>query len=567
MGGRPPPCRPKPPRARAEATHAVVAHGALSKWKENLQALLEAEAMERLKPGEYQVCIVLRQSEEVSANALEPGLCDISAVQAATTSATEAAADPEITLVQFASADGLLFVLQPMDLAGALFVASTCGCLPSVQQLLALDAEKPRLQSEHTGLAFVTACSQGHLEIVHELLALTGVRQVDVHAQGDGGLLQACYGGHVAVVKVLLALDGERAPTPDIVTDDAVSWTSSGGHVSVLRELLALRGAYLVPTEELNTALASACCHGHLDMMQLLLDLEGDRAVDVNAMRGAPFGMACTWGQLEAMRLLLALTGDRTVDVRARDDYALRVACDRGRFEVARELLALPEERRPALTWRPPTNDPDDAEDGLTSWFAQRDFASCRELLCLAPCAFTVDMPLTLLVAQGDLRRAGRLPVGISECILETQAALQQCGDAASQSPALARQVAQQVLMHALDGAARTLVDAQVPQRFMRATVQLLQQYCALLAALPAAECAPLRDALQRQTADALGANAQRAAAVWCGVSLPFRAAQHQVEEPGLRQALVRAGRGRAVLHRVAAQRAQRTGAPQHTRR
>ena len=39
--------------------------------------------------------------------------------------------------------------------------------------------------------------------------------------------------------------------------------------------------------------------------------------------------------------------------------------------------------------------------------------------------------------------------------------------------------------------------------------------------------------------------------AVWHGVAVPYRPVRRQVDEPGLRGALVRAGRGRMVLHRV----------------
>ncbi len=101
---------------------------------------------------------------------------------------------------------------------------------------------------------------------------------------------------------------------------------------------------------------------------------------------------------------------------------------------------------------------------------------------------------------------------------------------------------------------------------------------CSLLAALPAAKCSPLRNALLRwdclgspaaeETADdcasrqkdrerlSMQCRAHLRDTVWCGISMPIRAVPRQVNEPGLRQALVRAGRGRAVLHRT--QRRQR---------
>jgi hypothetical protein len=65
-----------------------------------------------------------------------------------------------------------------------------------------------------------------------------------------------------------------------------------------------------------------ACKHGHMDVLRSLLDLEGDRAVDVHAMNEGGFRLACKWDRLEAVRLLLALAGDRRIDVHADQEDA-----------------------------------------------------------------------------------------------------------------------------------------------------------------------------------------------------------------------------------------------------
>ncbi len=50
----------------------------------------------------------------------------------------------------------------------------------------------------------------GHVDVVRELLALTGDRRVDVHVDDEGGFRGACLRGHLGVVRELLALTGDR---------------------------------------------------------------------------------------------------------------------------------------------------------------------------------------------------------------------------------------------------------------------------------------------------------------------------------------------------------------------
>ena len=118
-----------------------------------------------------------------------------------------------------------------------------------------------------------------------------------------------------------------------------------------------------------------------------------------------------------------------------------------------------------------------------------------------------------------------------------------------------------------------------VPQR-------MLHVYCVLLGALPGAECAPLRHALQQQQhqggcggegSQADGARAEDCLvaqcacrlrdAVWAGVQVPARSVRHQVDEGGLQQALVRHGRRCMVLRRVASVAARRAVMEAHAKR
>ncbi len=140
-----------------------------------------------------------------------------------------------------------------------------------------------------------------------------------------------------------------------------------------------------------------------------------------------------------------------------------------------------------------------------------------------------------------------------------------------------ARQVTEQVLLHALRSASicTAITGGNYPVRARRATtsVQVVLHYSALLAALPASECAaPLLAALlieqnkQEEDEDArirprraddqtLAFEVREALGcfhdtVWVGISIPFRPVRGQQPAQGLQAGLVRPGRRNMVLHR-----------------
>ncbi len=294
------------------------------------------------------------------------------------------------------------------------------------------------LASGDVRLVFRAACACGNVELLRDLLALTGNRTVDVHAGDEEGFHEACAGGHLGVVRELLALTG-------------------------------------------------------------------DRAIDVHAENEGGFRWACLRGNLNVVCELLALTGDRTVDVHAGDDESFWDACSAGQWGVVLKLLQTA---------------PFPGDCIIQASLTGTDSAMVAEALKQTH------------IEQGDTPRA------------------------------LPRQIAQQVLLHALRG------QCCDPNILLGESVQLyleyLQQYCAQLAALPAAQCSSLRQALQASAkvhsstdgdsscSAMAGAYARLRDAVWHGVTVPYRPVRRQVDEPGLRGALVRAGRGAAVLHRVA---------------
>ena len=164
------------------------------------------------------------------------------------------------------------------------------------------------------------ACWEGHVDIVQELLHMEGVPLgVVVEAAGEGFLF-ACQEGHLDVLEVMLALSGDR-------------------EVDVHAGFEGERGA----------GFRLACQNGHIDIVRKLLTLTGDREVDVHGANWqgpeAGFRWACACGHVDVVRLLLGLTGDRTVDVHAASEgepeSGFLEACSEGHAGVLRELLGL----------------------------------------------------------------------------------------------------------------------------------------------------------------------------------------------------------------------------------
>ena len=90
----------------------------------------------------------------------------------------------------------------------------------------------------------------------------------------------------------------------------------------------------------------SACEYGHVDVVQELLALSGDRRINVHAAAEQAFRSACKNGRLHVVRELLALELDRRIGVHVWDEVAFREACGGGHLDVARELLASDGDRR-----------------------------------------------------------------------------------------------------------------------------------------------------------------------------------------------------------------------------
>ena len=82
-----------------------------------------------------------------------------------------------------------------------------------------------------------------------------------------------------------------------------------------------------------------ACSNGQLAAVDVLLGLDGDRAVDANACDGWALPLACCHGHLFVAQQLLALDDGRAVDVHLDGERSLRCAAEK-HGAILRLLLA-----------------------------------------------------------------------------------------------------------------------------------------------------------------------------------------------------------------------------------
>lgn len=119
------------------------------------------------------------------------------------------------------------------------------------------------------------------------------------------------------------------------------------GSLGTVQSMLAAeaRGEQALGAAARNRGAFRAAARGHDHVLQALLELEGEQAVDVNRGREVAFRMACYAGHEAVVALLLALRGERAVDVHEVKGRALTNACTEGHDGVILQLLALPPPR------------------------------------------------------------------------------------------------------------------------------------------------------------------------------------------------------------------------------
>ena len=178
-------------------------------------------------------------------------------------------------------------------------VAGWGGHSNVVLELLRMEGVPMDVVVHVSAQGFLFACQEGCLDVLEELLAFSGDREVDVHAGFEGereaGFRLACQNGHIDIVRMLLSQTGHR-------------------------EVDVHAGHHGIP----EAGFQYACAYGHVDVLRELLALTGHREVDVHAgPEGDPeygFRVACRNGNCDVLRELLGLTGHRAIPLQTRLD-------------------------------------------------------------------------------------------------------------------------------------------------------------------------------------------------------------------------------------------------------
>jgi ankyrin repeat protein len=212
------------------------------------------------------------------------------------------------------------------------------------QRVVALLAACPIDVHAHKELAFRLACKRGCIEVVRILLQLTGDRRVDVHShvtfKGYFKIKQEfpeICGGKRCLRMYFRMMHSFRA--------SAFILACSHGRVEVVQALLDLKGDRRIDVHERSDlAFILACANGHLDVARYLLSLRDDRCFDSSDTLEVAFMQACSHGLPRVVELLLSLTGGRRVHKQIQS--AFLVACEEGHTDVVRTLLGLRGDRR-----------------------------------------------------------------------------------------------------------------------------------------------------------------------------------------------------------------------------
>ena len=191
--------------------------------------------------------------------------------------------------------------LKPAHVAEGAKVACEVGDAVLLRKVIGVVEEGACVDRGMFDGAFREACWAGHVGLVRELLGLSGVAAVDVHAEGrrflrEGGFIFACQKGHLDVVRELLALTGERAVDVHVASmgrpEGGFRRACGNGHVEVVRELLSLSGDREVDVHagcrrQPDLSFHRACTNGHVDVLRELLGLTGHRAIPLHTRLGA----------------------------------------------------------------------------------------------------------------------------------------------------------------------------------------------------------------------------------------------------------------------------------------
>ena len=186
----------------------------------------------------------------------------------------------------------------------------------------------------------IIASSEGHVDIVTELLRAGA----DIHNKdsvlGRTALHYACNSGHILVVQLLLDRGSPLNESDDYDNQTPLILAAYFGHEEVASELLQ-RGAdnHVKSKKYGRTALHIACEQGHLKCAQLLLDAGSRLNEPDDCDNWTPLILAAYFGHEVFASELLQRGADIHVKSKKLGRTALHIACVEGDLKCAQVLL------------------------------------------------------------------------------------------------------------------------------------------------------------------------------------------------------------------------------------
>ena len=186
----------------------------------------------------------------------------------------------------------------------------------------------------------IVASSEGHVDIVRELLRAGA----DIHNKdsvlGRTALHYACNSGHILVVQLLLDRGSPLNEPDDYDNQTPLILAAYFGHKVIVSELLQ-RGAdiHVKSKKHGRTALHLACAEGHLKCAQLLLDAGSRLNEPDDYDNQTPLILAAFFGHEEVVSELLQRGADIHVKSKKNGRTALHLACAEGHLKCAQLLV------------------------------------------------------------------------------------------------------------------------------------------------------------------------------------------------------------------------------------
>ncbi|KAH9121909.1 hypothetical protein LEN26_010465 [Aphanomyces euteiches] len=209
-------------------------------------------------------------------------------------------------------------------------------CAPRYKAKLHTDHGATADIQNNTGdTALKVAAQNGHVEIVHELLA-HGANVSSANKYGESPLHWAAWYGFLPVVKELLAKNASVDMTNEI-GNTPLQWAANCGHLDVVQGLLAHHASVNAANEMGFTALHWASENGHLDIVKVLL-AHGAQVNLPEKNGNTPLHKASERGQIKVIQELVACGAD--IDQpNSNGATPLDEAAFNGHLDVVEELL------------------------------------------------------------------------------------------------------------------------------------------------------------------------------------------------------------------------------------